>query len=138
MLFAFAVTASAQLSAQKIPTEKSDALISKAMYPALEELKEYVAIPNDALIAEDIEKNLVWSEKAFAKRGFKTAILKTGKMPLFSAEKTYPKNTKTVLFYFHLDGQAVRPNEWFQKDPYMTVLKKKAPMALSKKLIGSF
>ncbi|MCF2442565.1 M20/M25/M40 family metallo-hydrolase [Dyadobacter sp. CY345] len=126
MLLVFAAAASAPLSAQKIPAEKSDALIAKAMYPALEELKDYVAIPNDALIAEDIEKNLVWSEKAFAKRGFKTAILKTGKMPLFSAEKTYPKNTKIVLFYFHLDGQAVRPNEWFQKDPYMTVLKEKS------------
>jgi acetylornithine deacetylase/succinyl-diaminopimelate desuccinylase-like protein len=119
------LTALSQIHAQKIPAEKSDALISKLMYPALEELKDYVSIPNDALIAEDIDKNLAWSEKAFAKRGFKTAILKTGKLPMFSAEKTYPKNTKTVLFYFHLDGQAVRPNEWFQKDPYMSVLKEK-------------
>ncbi|GLU51329.1 M20/M25/M40 family metallo-hydrolase [Dyadobacter frigoris] len=125
LLFALSV-GSGQLSAQKIPAEKSDAIISKLMYPALEELKDYVSIPNDALVAEDIDKNLAWSEKAFAKRGFKTDILKTGKLPLFSAEKTYPKNTKTVLFYFHLDGQAVRPTEWFQKDPYMTVLKEKS------------
>lgn len=125
VLFVLNAITFGQLKAQKIPAKKSDMLIAKSMYPALEELKDYVSIPNDALIAEDIDKNLVWSEKAFARRGFKTAILKTGKLPLFLAEKTYPKNTKTVLFYFHLDGQAVRPNEWFQKDPYVTVLKEK-------------
>ncbi|MFC6190386.1 M20/M25/M40 family metallo-hydrolase [Dyadobacter subterraneus] len=126
ILFAVSVASSSHLFGQKIPAEKSDVLISKRMFPALEELKEYVAIPNDALVAEDIDKNLIWSQEAFAKRGFKTAILKTGKLPLFSAEKTYPKNTKTVLFYFHLDGQAVRPSEWFQKDPYTTVLKEQS------------
>ena len=125
VLFVLNAITFGQLKAQKIPAGKSDMLIAKSMYPALEELKDYVSIPNDALIAEDIDKNLVWSEKAFARRGFKTAVLKTGKLPLFLAEKTYPKNTKTVLFYFHLDGQAVRPNEWFQKDPYVTVLKEK-------------
>ncbi|WAC14092.1 M20/M25/M40 family metallo-hydrolase [Dyadobacter pollutisoli] len=105
--------------------QKTDLLVSKRMLPAIEELKDFVLIPNDALVAEDIDKNLVWSEEAFAKRGFKTSILKTEKMPLFLAEKTYPGNTKTVLFYFHLDGQAVRQNEWFQKNAYGTVLKEK-------------
>jgi acetylornithine deacetylase/succinyl-diaminopimelate desuccinylase-like protein len=125
---AFAIAAfliAVPAAGQKIAAGQTDALVSKQLLPAIEEIKDYVSIPNDALIAEDIEKNLVWSEKAFARRGFKTAILKTEKLPLFSAEKTYPGNTKTVLFYFHLDGQAVRPSEWFQKDPYLTVLKEK-------------
>lgn len=107
-------------------TNKTDVLVDKQMLPALEELKDYVTIPNDALVATDIDKNIAWAEKAFIKRGFKTTILPTDRLPLFLAEKTYPGVTKTVLYYYHLDGQAVRPNEWFQKDPYMTVLKEKS------------
>jgi acetylornithine deacetylase/succinyl-diaminopimelate desuccinylase-like protein len=105
--------------------QQSDQLVSERMPAAIEELKDFVAIPNDALVAEDIEKNIQWSDKAFAKRGFGTSVLKTGKMPLFLARKAFPGNRKTVLFYFHLDGQAVRQQEWFQPNAYETVLKEK-------------
>jgi len=52
-------------------------------------------------------------------------VLKTDKMPLFLAGKVFPGNRRTVLFYFHLDGQAVRQQEWFQENAYGTVLKEK-------------
>lgn len=105
--------------------QKTDQLVNRHILPAIEELKDFVLLPNDALIAADIDKNLEWSQKAFTKRGFKTSVLKTGKMPLFLAEKNFPDNSRTVLFYFHLDGQAVRQPEWFQENAYHTVLKEK-------------
>ena len=30
---------------------------------------------------------------------------------------------KTILFYFHLDGQGVNPKSWKQEDPFTPVLK---------------
>ncbi|GAB3887721.1 dipeptidase [Spirosoma agri] len=102
-----------------------DALVDRQLWPAIDELSAYVALPNDAVNADDIQKNIAWTEKALAKRGFQTTVLKTTSLPLVLAEKTYPKATKSVLFYFHLDGQPVRPAEWNQKDPFVTVIKEK-------------
>ncbi len=93
--------------------------------PALEELKEFIAIPNDALYAEDIQKNITWLESKFSQRGFKTSILPTEGQPLFFAELPKIEGAKTILFYMHFDGQAVDPSKWNQEDPYKVVLKEK-------------
>jgi acetylornithine deacetylase/succinyl-diaminopimelate desuccinylase-like protein len=106
-------------------TPRNDQLVSERMLPAIEELKDFVAIPNDALVAEDIDKNVDWARNAFTKRGFEISVLKTDKMPLFLAEKAFQGSRKTVLFYFHLDGQAVRQQEWFQQNAYSAVLKQR-------------
>lgn len=106
-------------------TAQNDQLVSERMLPAIEELKDFVAIPNDALVAEDIDKNVDWARNAFVKRGFEISVLKTDKMPLFLAKKAFQGSRKTVLFYFHLDGQAVRQPEWFQQNAYSAVLKER-------------
>ncbi|MCK8490672.1 M20/M25/M40 family metallo-hydrolase [Spirosoma sp. RP8] len=111
--------------AQSPSSKQIDALVDKQLWPAIDELSAYVALPNDAVNASDILNNIAWTEKALAKRGFQTTVLKTANLPLVLAEKTFPKATQTVLFYFHLDGQPVRANEWNQKDPFVTVLKEK-------------
>lgn len=111
--------------AQKLSSKKIDALVARQMLPALEELKDFVSIPNDAVNPEDIQKNVEWAENAFAKRGFQTSVLPNSRLPLFLAEKSYPKASKTVMFYFHLDGQAVRADEWQQADPFQMVLREK-------------
>ncbi|WP_246000854.1 M20/M25/M40 family metallo-hydrolase [Pontibacter diazotrophicus] len=102
-----------------------DAMVARQMLPALEELKDYVSIPNDAVNPEDIQENVQWAEKAFAKRGFQTSVLKNARLPLFLAEMSFPKASKTVMFYFHLDGQPVRADEWQQEDPFRMVLREK-------------
>ena len=35
------------------------------------------------------------------------------------------KDNKTLLIYFHMDGQPVDPSKWNQESPYIPVLKKK-------------
>lgn len=119
------ITALSSLVCLSGVAQQHDQLVSERMLPAIEELKDFVAIPNDALVAEDIDKNVDWARNAFTKRGFETSVLKTDKMPLFLAGKVFPGNRRTVLFYFHLDGQAVRQQEWFQENAYGTVLKEK-------------
>lgn len=120
-----ALSLSVGVSAQKLSPKKMNVLVAKQMVPAAQELKDYVSIPNDAVNPEDILKNVQWAEKAFGKRGFKTEVLQNSRLPLFLAEKKYSKASKTVMFYFHLDGQPVRADEWQQEDPFEVVLRTK-------------
>lgn len=91
---------------------------------SIEELKEFVAIPNDALNSNDIQKNIVWLTTKFKARGFNVKVLKTEGLPLFFASLPIQENKPTVLFYMHFDGQSVDASKWRQNDPYEIVLKK--------------
>ena len=106
-----------------IPTILMSQNFKGKLKPAIQELKDFVAIPNDALVAEDILKNIVWLEEKFKERGFETQILETEGQPLFFAELPKIKRAKTILFYMHLDGQSVDASKWNQEDPYKAVLK---------------
>ncbi len=92
---------------------------------AINELREFLAIPNDALNPEDIVKNINWLEEAFGKRNFDTEILETDRTPLFFAKKTFHDSYPAILFYMHFDGQSVDRSKWQQDDPYIAVLKQK-------------
>ena len=91
----------------------------------INELREFVAIPNDALDHADINRNLTWLTKKFNERGFNSSILPTKGESLFFAALPIEDNKPTILFYMHLDGQSVDPSKWDQPDPYKVVLKSK-------------
>ena len=93
--------------------------------PTINELREFIAIPNDALNSQDILKNIDWLIQKFKARGFKTTVIQTEGQPLFFAELPKIPNVKTILFYMHLDGQSVEPKKWNQDNPYHAVLKTK-------------
>jgi len=95
---------------------------------SLPQLKELLAIPNDANDHDDMELNVQWCESHFKNRGFTTKRLNTETVPLLLAERqTAKSNAKTVLVYLQVDGQPVDPNFWFQDDPYQAVLKEQSP-----------
>ena len=96
----------------------------KKLKTTIEELRDFVSIPNDAINGDDILKNIEWLNTKFKARGFKTTVIKTEGQPLFFAELPKVANAKTILFYMHLDGQAVDRSKWNQPDPYQSVLKK--------------
>jgi len=100
-------------------------LIKSKVASAIGELREFVAIPNDALNADDIDSNLYWLRKKFTERGFNSTILETEGLPLFFAALPMDDNKPTILFYMHLDGQSVDASKWDQPDPYKVVLKSK-------------
>lgn len=110
-------------NAQKV--SELDKLSTKYADASVPLLKELLSIPNDAFYPEDIEKNVVWCENAFDKRGFKTQRIETSNAPLLFAEKNHPKAKETVLIYLQLDGQPVDSTRWFQKSPYKPILKRK-------------
>ncbi|MGA9271507.1 MAG: M20/M25/M40 family metallo-hydrolase [Lutimonas sp.] len=102
---------------------QSDKAIEKQVRLSLEELKSFVALPNDANNPKDIDQNLVWLVKAFSARGFKTKLLPTEGIPLFYAELKNSPEKPTLLFYMHFDGQSVDRSKWNQEDPYKIALK---------------
>ncbi len=90
------------------------------------EYLELLSMPNDAIVAADIQKNVDWLERAFRKRGFTVKQLENKGKPMLYAE--WPKKApgaKTVLFYMHLDGQPVVEREWAQPSPWKPVVKKR-------------
>jgi len=102
-----------------------DALALSYAKASFEELHEFFSLPNDSNDPEQIEPNVQWCEKAFAKRGFKTQRLETETVPLLLASRNFPGAEKTVLVYLQVDGQPVDTTKWFQPDPYVPALKEK-------------
>ncbi len=98
------------------------------------EFYNLLSLPNDGYDSEGIKKNIEWSIKTFEKLGFtikklnaESSISNIPVHPLLLAEKktTNQKYNKTLLIYFHMDGQPVDPSKWNQESPYIPVLKKK-------------
>ncbi|MGB5171345.1 MAG: M20/M25/M40 family metallo-hydrolase [Eudoraea sp.] len=89
----------------------------------IDELVEFVAIPNDALQHADINRNLTWLTEKFNERGFNSSILPTSGESLFFASLPIEDKKPTILFYMHFDGQSVDPSKWDQPNPYEVVLK---------------
>jgi hypothetical protein len=51
--------------------QKLDALVEKQLWSTIDELSTYVALPNDAVNADDITQNIAWTEKHWQSVGFK-------------------------------------------------------------------
>ena len=110
-------------SQNKVPTpEQVQKTAHRHALNVFPEYLDFLQIPNDAR-SSDMDANMIWAEKAFQKRGFSTRRLPTGGLDWVFAEQNFPGARKTVLFYMHIDGQAVDPNKWFQDNPYQPVLK---------------
>ena len=106
---------------------KQDKALAAATTASLPEFIDFLKRPNVAhKPGPDMRHNADWVEAAFKRRGFATRQLEDGETPMVFAE--WPGNSKarkTVLFYAHMDGQAVFPKEWDQPDPFQPVLKRK-------------
>jgi len=102
-----------------------DALALSYAKASFEELHEFFSLPNDSNDPAQIQPNVQWCEKAFAKRGFKTQRLETETVPLLLASRNFQGAEKTVLVYLQVDGQPVDTTKWFQPNPYVPALKEK-------------
>lgn len=88
---------------------------------------DMLSLPNDTHFQDDIAKLITFFDGEFKSRGFKTETLDTGGSPLFYATRMVKGADKTILIYLQGDGQPVDPDLWFQKDPFIPVLKEQKP-----------
>jgi len=104
--------------------EAHDKKITDRAIESIDEFRRFLAIPNDALNLDDIQKNVEYCDGKLAERGFDVKIWPTATRPILFAEQKGRNGVPTVLFYFHIDGQSVDPQFWYQENPYEAVLKK--------------
>ncbi|WP_026965834.1 M20/M25/M40 family metallo-hydrolase [Algoriphagus terrigena] len=123
LLFVSCLLLPAIIKAQAPSRAQLESLTEKQWQPALNLLTEIVSMPNDAVFPEQIEVNITWCEDIFESRGWNLERLETGGIPLLLVEKKQPNASKTALFYFHVDGQAVDISKWDQPNAYVPVLK---------------
>lgn len=100
-----------------------DAQIDSNLRGILQKHKALVSIPNLPENKENMLKNVDWVTKEFNALNFKVTSLESPTLPVLFAEKIYNEEFKTILFYFHLDGQPVNPKMWNQDDPFVPELK---------------
>ncbi len=109
------------VQAQEIDLKK---ITDQHLLQGIKMLNELVSIPNDSNDPDQLTPNLEWCEHQFSKREWGIKQLATQTFPLLLADYQVPGAEKTVLFYFHVDGQPVDRKKWNQADPYSPVLKK--------------
>ncbi|MGO4911730.1 M20/M25/M40 family metallo-hydrolase [Leeuwenhoekiella sp. W20_SRS_FM14] len=107
-----------------LPTSAQSQDVDDALRKTLLLHKELVSIPNLPEDEASMLKNINWVADYYQKLDFKTSLLPSSTLPLLLAEKVYNPKYKTVLFYFHIDGQPVNKVNWDQEDPFTPVLKK--------------
>ncbi|WP_411032285.1 M20/M25/M40 family metallo-hydrolase [Spongiimicrobium sp. 3-5] len=107
----------------KLVFAQDSAQLKSQVRHTIDEIRDFVAIPNDAMEHADINRNLTWLTKKFNDRGFNSSVLPTSGESLFFAAMPMEDSKPTVLFYMHFDGQAVDPSKWAQENPYEVVLK---------------
>ncbi len=114
------------LTSELIGAQGLDALAQKYAAGTFPEFIQLLSIPNISSVPGDIQKNTVFLDTVFQKRGFKTTVWPNNGRPLLFAELPGAKpDRKTVLFYMHMDGQPVTPSEWHQESPFTPVLKRR-------------
>ena len=114
----YSAVAENQLSPDAIRTE-----VDRIKLTALDAFKDYLAIPNDGHMHDDIAKLATWVETEFEKRGFTLSRLATPENPLIYAKRMVPGAKHTILVYLQADGQPVDPSAWYQPNPYGAVLR---------------
>jgi acetylornithine deacetylase/succinyl-diaminopimelate desuccinylase-like protein len=129
LLLSLCIFSLISLFASAQPKPNLESIVQKHVKNYYADLYDFMVLPSNAHIKEQIQPNLDWLKKAFEKRGFSTEALPTGGHPVFFAEKKPATLTtgplKTLLFYMHFDGQPVEPEKWQQESPYKPVLKKR-------------
>ena len=102
-----------------------DKAINERLVDVLLNHMEFVSLPNVAVNKADMMKNVDAATNYFESRGFKVSLLESETLPVFFAEYEVDPNAKTLLYYLHLDGQAVNPENWDQEDPFQPVIKER-------------
>lgn len=103
--------------------ENWDKKIDNKLLEVLGSHREFVSIPNLPSNRQNMYKNIDWVKNRYQKVGFQLKTLESSTLPVLFAEKIIDPALATVLFYFHIDGQAVNAKMWDQKDPFTPVLK---------------
>lgn len=90
----------------------------------IDEFLRFLAIPNLASDAPNIEKNAATLAAMLQARGVTTHVIReAGVPPLVVGDLAAPGATKTIAFYAHYDGQPTDPKQWTVTAPWTPVVR---------------
>lgn len=112
-------------SSEQVSLSTNSTSIGTSLGEILQFHKTFVSIPNLPANPELMLQNIDLVANQYDQLGFQTTKLPSSTLPILLVEKTYDPSLKTVLFYFHIDGQPVNAEAWDQEDPFTPVLKEK-------------
>ena len=98
--------------------------VEGAQRALVSELVEATSIPSVAADTANIRRKALFLEASLERRGFDAELLETDGNPLVFGERRAAGAERTLLVYFHYDGQPVDPRRWRQEDPFQPVLRK--------------
>lgn len=106
-----------------VSQENWDMQIDSKLPEVLTSHREFVSLPSLPVDVQKMYQNIAWVKRRYKEVGFQLKNLESSTLPVLFAERIVNPELKTVLFYFHIDGQPVDPSKWNQKDPFRPVLK---------------
>lgn len=115
--------ATAQQSLQSDLRATVEAYTAEHQRALVRELVEAVSIPSVAADAPNIRRKAETLRAGLERRGFAAELLETDGNPLVFGERRAPGAERTLLVYFHYDGQPVDPSRWAQEDPFRPILR---------------
>jgi acetylornithine deacetylase/succinyl-diaminopimelate desuccinylase-like protein len=86
-------------------------------------LSEFIAVPSVRGDADALRRQAVMLRDALSARGFTSELIETPAAPLVFADRRTAGATRTLLLYFHYDGQPVDAPRWRQPTPFTPVLR---------------
>lgn len=93
----------------------------------VQELADFVRIPNNVYVVEQIQNNARALQAMLQRRGVRTELWATASgRPLVFGELATPGATETLLIYGHYDGVPAEAERW-HSDPYEPVLRTHLP-----------
>lgn len=90
----------------------------------IDDLIEFLSLPNVATNQDDIWRNAEWLQVQMERRGIRTEVVPTTGSPVVYGELQTPGATRTLLFYCHYDGQPVDPTKWINSEPFQPALRR--------------
>jgi acetylornithine deacetylase/succinyl-diaminopimelate desuccinylase-like protein len=134
----FSCSASAQKSTPASPAQVAQEVRDYRMDNEdriVRELSEFLALPNIASDAPNIQKNAARLVEMLEARGIETHLLPiSGRGPVVFGKLISPEAKRTVIFYAHYDGQPVDPAAWTDGKPFEPVLRDAAIEAGGKRI----
>lgn len=121
-LLAAVLTIAAPALAQDLRTTVEQ-YVDGAQRELVSELVEAVSIPSVAADAANIRRKAEFLRASLERRGFEAELLETDGNPLVFGERPAADAGRTLLIYFHYDGQPVDPSRWHQEHPFEPILR---------------
>lgn len=97
--------------------------INRNRVEILEELMEFLTLPNVSGNLDDILENARHLQKLMERRGIRTQIVDQERAPLVIGHIEFENAQRTLLLYAHYDGQAVDESRWVDSKPFAPILR---------------